>query len=579
MRSRKSGLYSLYVLMGILLLFSISVGPKFVKAQRVSDYPDIKVNRTIEIEDGGAIVVNDSVTLSCDVARNVRPLDGFQIGFPSQYQHALAYYSAHDAEGRLQTVLVTSSNGGFLWMNISFAQPIDVSDGGLYDFTAIFVFSRLTSANRTLFHADFPAYPSLMVEAKLCNVTVVLPNGASLNGTSPGFSNKIMDSRLVLYIEKAPLAAYSNVSSWVDFTAANFLLLEVDRWERELKLDGLGDLLITDLYHVTTKAESFLTKMSFVLPPNATDVSAQDVYGALEKVTIVDRVDYTEAKVPLRGTLLANQKVKLLIIYRLPLSKYVAQRGWQDYTLNVSLARPDKWVLGNSTVTVVLPEGAEFQTSSKTLYRIEREGFLVKIKFEEKYVTQFYEKDINLEYRYLILWASFRPTLWVGTIAVILGGVFFMRKTSKPEVVVVMPISPEIVRTFIDKYEERRRLESELESLEQRVQKGKLSRRRYKLQKSSLDGRISRLQRELEGHRTEIAAAGSRYSERMRQLETAETEIETLTKDIERVEVRFRRREMSAEARRRLLDEYNRIRERAENTIAEILLRLREEIR
>jgi len=565
--------------MGILLLFSVSVGSRFVKAERASDYPDIKVNRIIEIENGGAIIVNDSVTLSCDVGKNVRSLDQFQIGLSSQYEHTLAYFSAHDNEGVLETVRSTSSNRGFSWINISFPQPIDVSNGRLYHFTAIYVFSGLVGTNQSFFHADFPTYPTLVTEAKFCNVTIVLPDEAILNGTSSGLSNRTVDSRLVLNIEEAPLAAYSNVSAWVEFSAANFLLLEVDRWEREVKLDGLGDLLVTDLYYMTNKAERVLVRMSFVLPPNATNVSAEDVYGTLGSVTVRDRIDHAEADVSLREALVTDQQVKILIIYRLPLLKYVAQRGWQDYTLNVSLARPDKWVLKHSTIIVVLPEGAEFQTSSKTPNNITKEGFLVKIKFVEYYVTQFHETNIKLEYRYLILWASFRPTLWVGTIAIILGSVFFMRRTSKPEAVAVTPISPEVVRRFVDKYEERRRLESELESLEQQVQKGKISRRRYKLQKSSLDGRISRLQRELEVHKAEIAAASSRYLERMRQLETAETEIETLGRDIERVEVRFRRREISAEARRRLLDEYNRIRERAENTIAESLLRLREEIR
>ena len=160
-----------------------------------------------------------------------------------------------------------------------------------------------------------------------------------------------------------------------------------------------------------------------------------------------------------------------------------------------------------------------------------------------------------------------------------MGGIFLIRKVSRPEAITVTPVSSEVVRKFVDSYEDKRRLRSRLGSLERQVQRGKISRRRYRLRRSSLDGRLSRLQKDLTGLRTKIEAASSRHAEWMRQLETAEAEIETLDRDIGRVDVRYRRREISAEARRRLLDEYNRIKERAENRIAEILLRLREEIR
>jgi len=49
--------------------------------------------------------------------------------------------------------------------------------------------------------------------------------------------------------------------------------------------------------------------------------------------------------------------------------------------------------------------------------------------------------------------------------------------------------------------------------------------------------------------------------------------------DTRRIEIRYRRRELSSEAYRRLLEEYHRRRERAKTTIEGLLLRLREEIR
>jgi len=62
-------------------------------------------------------------------------------------------------------------------------------------------------------------------------------------------------------------------------------------------------------------------------------------------------------------------------------------------------------------------------------------------------------------------------------------------------------------------------------------------------------------------------------------IEVAETQLEEVKAGIQRIEARYRRREISSEAHRKLLEEYHRRRDGAENTIEGLLLRLREEIR
>jgi len=77
----------------------------------------------------------------------------------------------------------------------------------------------------------------------------------------------------------------------------------------------------------------------------------------------------------------------------------------------------------------------------------------------------------------------------------------------------------------------------------------------------------------------EIRKASSRYASIMRQIEVAETELEETEAAIRRIELRYRRREISKETYRKLLEGYNRRKERAKTTIDGVLLRLREEIR
>jgi len=581
--SGKSPVRSLFCLLfATLLLLSSGLGSRVVRAEETLAYPNIQVNRFVQIENGGVLVVNDTVTLSANASQIVQSLDSFQIGFPIEYKKNLAYFFAYDTSGKLLTTMDTSLNRAeFCLINVSFLQPINVSNDGSYNFTVVYVFSGLVKAEGTRsYRADFPLYPSLLKKTGFCNVTVMLPLGAINVAASPVFSNKIVNARQALYNETGFLEAFAYASSWARFTIDGFLLLEVDELRREMKIEGWGGLTATDYYQITNKEKRTIYEITLVLPPNSTDISVQDVYGAYEqrKVSVKEEKYYTEVKISLREALKTDAKVKLLIAYKIPFWRYVTQSGWQDFALNISLARPNNWIIKRLEVTVSLPEGAEFQSSTIPSSR-EKEVFLETVKFIRDNVTRFHESNFELKYRYSILWASFRPTLWVGTVVAIVGVMFFLRKAPKREVIVTAPLLLKVLKKFVDIYEERRKIMSEIGSLEQRVGKGKISRRQYKLRKSSLEGHLSRLQKDLAELKREIELAGGHYAERMKRLEIAETEIETLDRDIQRVEFRYRHRELSAEARRRLLEEYNRRKENAENTMAEVLLRIREEIR
>jgi chromosome segregation ATPase len=137
----------------------------------------------------------------------------------------------------------------------------------------------------------------------------------------------------------------------------------------------------------------------------------------------------------------------------------------------------------------------------------------------------------------------------------------------------------EHLRAFADTYEEKRKIRAELESMEDRVQKGKIPRRRYKVRRKMLETRLATLDRDLEESKARIRAAGGQYLDFMRQLEVAETEIDEVETTVKSIEARHGRGEITLETYRKMLGDYERRRENAETTIDGILLRLREETR
>jgi hypothetical protein len=353
----------------------------------------------------------------------------------------------------------------------------------------------------------------------------------------------------------------------------------LDEWKREIIIDAWGGISGSDYYLIFNNQSEDLYRITFWLPVNASGISVQDAYGEYPKTSIVTSIweDHIELTVMLRAPLRTGERNEFLISYRLPPDLYIIQNSWQDYTLKLNLSKPENWFVKKFKISILLPEGAVIKSVSNEPYKVEKQGLSIKITMEEIDLEDFLHPQISLEYQYFIIWGAARPAIWAAIASLVGAAFFYIWRFFRPEAAVT-PLPVSTLRGFVEAYEEKRRLLGKIESLERQFRRGRVSRKRFRLRRRSLEQRLSSLNRRLVELRGQIAAASRRYEEMMREIETAEAEIETLNVDIEHVETRYRRGEISADVHRRLLAEYSRIKERAENRISEILLRLEEGI-
>ena len=527
------------------------------------------IERSIDFISGGYLTITDTFILSPTNASRFS-ISNYIVGLPKNCTDNLVYYSASDPKGSLKIDPIENWDGNFLWLNISFPDPIEIGDNETYNFTVTYVFFDLImEESENVFNASFPLYPALMNDAKYCNVTVKLPVKATSH--SQNLLNKTSD-QTVFYNLTSPLPAYSNVFSWVEFETTTFKLFELREVKREINIDPLGKIFVTDFYHITHMTNVHV--ITFILPQGASDISVYDAYGTYEgsELRIIPEEEYTEVSVYPRDQLQASKKAKIAISYTLPFWKYVVRNDWQDYVLQINITKPDikitddpeAWIIRKIEVSVSLPEGAI------------PEG---KPQQEWSNVTRFQELKFSLKYRYAFLWAAFKPTLWASLIIGLAGLIFFfIRISGKPVKSAATAVSTETLRKFVETFEERIQVMSEIESLEQLSRRRKISRRRYKFQRRALENRLSILQENLSDLMSEIKSFGGRYADMMKQLEAATLTLEAINRNIMEVEARYRRGEISAKTRRKLLSEYARKKEDAERTMDEILLRIREEL-
>jgi hypothetical protein len=558
----------LAVILSILVLKMTYVGN--VKADAPS-YAVEWVNHQVKILYNGYILVNETIKISGTA------LNSLTIGFP--YRHGsyvlrcIAYNTANiNQRYNVTTGVPLDDRIGFYGVNVTLNQPTENAT-----VTVIFVLSnsllRQNPQNTTLYTLDFPAFPSLTVDVPLCNASVILPSAAKyITGT--GTVNATNYS-----MKPLPKFTYEPANLTFQLTSDDIQLFTVEGFKREISVGSFGQIDVSDSYYIRNDSPQQMTSVKVALSPNASNVRVEDEFG--RKMTFNAITSTISLSLPVES----GKSTRFIVRYSLP------QNASRE--LSFTFFQEINYYIENAWITITLPEGAKILppslslsskgTSTSWTYGVSRDVFQEKIAASMQGILSLDSPTISFKYEYNPLWLAFRPTLWVWAMAVLGCAIVAVWKRPKAPEAVVVPtvavrLSPEILRKFVDSYEEKRKIVSEVKSLEVAVSKGRIPRQRYKVQRKTLETRLAALSRTLDDLKLRLRSAGGRYADLMRQLEIAETEINEIESNIKSIEARHRRGDLTLEAYRRLLADYESRREKAETTISGILLRIREEI-
>lgn len=562
---------------------------------------DIKVDHVVQIRDGGLIIVNDTAKLSAKPGQSAELLN-YTLGFPYDLHSSLDYAFAYETLRPSSRMKLELDAGmgiiGFYGVNVIFPQVVSLSDGEQYEFTVVFVFSgrisirtlQVGEETRDTFNATFPAYPSLSQNASEVNLTIVLPTGLNYTASSyendgANFTRTIADNRQYFSYLKANLTGLYNRAGWFSFegTSGQLEVLEVSEVERDIKYLGLQQIAASDSYRMMSKSGK-LVMTEIKLPKEAFDVSAYSEFGPLptSNLKVEQESTFTNVTITFSVPYEKDKEAQFLVRYQLPWESYTHTETWSSFNSSLTLFEASDWTVRELTTSVSLPEGSTLITLSSFPNSLQRSAFDTSFSFVFANVTLFQDMAFSFGFERSVLWESFRPTLWMGCAVIVVGAIVGAWRTYKPPVVpiptAISRVRVEDLKKFVDSYDEKRRYQREVVSLETQARKGKIPRRRYKVRRMSIESRLASLSRDLTTLREKIRMAGPRYADMMRQLEVAETELQGVEADISRTEVRYRRGEISAAAYHNLLESSYRRRDRAQTTVDGVLLRLKEEI-
>lgn len=597
----------LLLLLALFLLAHFSVWLPFGAASTGQAYSSSggayvkRIDHTFAVQENGLAVLNDTVALTVPPGEGgTVSIKNFSIGFPWGYRPNLVFCLAYDSSNPNRTFDVVLDSGigkaGFYGVTVLFPENTTLQEGDLFNFTVTFVFENLISpkklnATAAAFNITFPLYPSIPQKAETCGITLILPKYMERKATPQvDFDVRDLSASWQVYTRvEDHLQPFAYQPALIEFIihaesrlARSWLrVVDVLEVEREIRIDEWRRVVASDTYRIINAGTEPIKEVKVRLPENASDVMVSDEVGNQLNYKLVSPEENVYS-VSLRLSLTQNSSERFRITYQVPWEKYVSQEKLHAFTFKTRPFDVAYKVVNKLTVRISLPSGAKFRGSSLEPQVLQRDALQEKVVFVFYNATPLHNLDINITYDYPVFWASYYPTIWTGAVVGVVCLVALLRRISKPAPaparVPAIVIRPEVFRDFIESYEEKAKILSELDSIERQVRRGKIPRRRYKVRRRTLESKLSSISKDLAVLKEQLRSASPRYADVIRQLEISEAEFEEADAGIRRVSARYRRGEISREAYHSLLREYKRRKDEARVAIQGVLLRLREEI-
>lgn len=586
---KKAALTFIILACSIIIAVSSSFIIRPVNAANSQEYSVEHVNHTVKVLYNGYLFVNDTIRIVGKAAVDTATVENFRLGFPHKYgQHVLrtmAFSGSSSCEVASDVPL--DDRMGFYTVEITFPQPLSVTNGTAHVFTVGFVLSnsllqRQDTSNVTSYILDFPAYPGLAKPASSCNGLIVLPDNATfLGGSVAGFTYNRTN---------LPAFNYSQASATFSMSGGKLLLIDIPEMKREVAVNEFGGISGSDTYRMTNRMQTELSLVQVLLPLNASGVQAEDQFGRTKIGIVLTDARTSRYNVTFESALTGGNSTLFTLKYSLPSEVYRTKQSdvADSFALVFPLFHDLDYHIERASTTFELPEGARLQsfekTSNTSTYSLTRSVFQETLTVVKQNVISLDRFDVKLSYVYNPIWLAFRPALWVWALAIVGSVIAVVWKHPKTPVEMVAPtvavrMRPESLKEFSEGYEEKLKIILELDALETKVEKGKIPRRRYKVQKETLRTRLNTLSHTLDEYKEKMRAAGGHYSELMLQLEVAESEIKEVDNALRNDAIRHNQGELSLEAFKKRQDDYRRRKEKVEATINGILLRFREETR
>ncbi len=569
------------LLLCILLTTSfLPVSP--VTSQNLSGQSlSVDVSHTVKVYDGGCVLVNETATL---MNLGGDALESFKVGFPQNFSAKLFYAVAYGASGEdeLQIEREALGKAGIDGFNIRLSKPL--LPGETTVIHLYLVFSNMLYYNSTYqqYELSMFLYPIFPFNVSRVSATIVVTKQGTFGLVSypEDFNVTYGSYETSLNLTKAPLEAFTERVETIAFSG-DFQAVAFEYAKRVVTVSPEGKIMVSDTYQIRNTVSLTLSTVKLMLEKGARDVVVEDFLGKLtQTASIGNETQNTNITVTLRNDLEKGMLATFTITYTLPTKPFLNYTLFNpDYQLTLRLFMALKTAVKRVTVEVVLPEGATFIEATPVKLSWNRTGELQQtLSWTGDNITLLHEYVFTIRYRYILLWATFRPALYIFIAVAIVATIYFVSKRGKPAKPLPSIPTP-LMKQFIEAYDEKVALRLELERLTDEYRRGRVSRTDFRRRSEVTNRRRRDLERTISEAGPQLRKLGTRYVDMLNRLDEAEAEIEAVEASISELMERYRARRVSREVYDKLLSDYRKRLDRAKTTLDRIIITLRSETR
>ncbi len=516
--------------------------------------------------------MNDTINL---YNNGTEPIADFLIGFDKGFAENLDGTSAYTSLGEVLTI----EEGGIdnytniYWMRVRLPNAVESNER--CGFTVAFAFSKLitySSVEPTVYTAFFPEYPALAFKASSCMVEINLPSETTLVDGSWGSSNTYL---------KIPLEENSNQTGFVSFNGT-LQYVECSSAKREIVLDSWGGIQSYDTYKIRNLGKGELTGLDFPIPSDAEEVTAYDDFNSLTttvKESSGKKGVYVTFRYPLRGeenSIQYHESYSFTIHYSLITREHLTQTTpLGSYKFEMDLFPSPNWTLKSLETRVTFQEGANYISASLTPALTSKNLFTQSLVFVTENLTMIHKPYLTIDCEYNVFWSAFRPTLWIGIVIVLVGGVILLGRRRRPKSLLKPRKEVELIGTFIEACGERVGLWNDLETLENDFDRRRIRRKDFNRRKGILEQKIGLIEKDVASLEARVGRIGTRQAELIEKVNGAEVEIHNLHSEIDRLRSQLRTGKLSESAYEKLKDAYDKRIQKARDAIEGAIMELR----
>lgn len=565
-----------------ILLTTLFLPVSPVTSQNLSGQSlSVDVSHTVKVYDGGCVLVNETATL---MNLGGDALESFKVGFPQNFSAKLFYAVAYGASGEdeLQIEREALGKAGIDGFNIRLSKPL--LPGETTVIHLYLVFSNMLYYNSTYqqYELSMFLYPIFPFNVSRVSATIVVTKQGTFGLVSypEDFNVTYGSYETSLNLTKAPLEAFTERVETIAFSG-DFQAVAFEYAKRVVTVSPEGKIMVSDTYQIRNTVSLTLSTVKLMLEKGARDVVVEDFLGKLtQTASIGNETQNTNITVTLRNDLEKGMLATFTITYTLPTKPFLNYTLFNpDYQLTLRLFMALKTAVKRVTVEVVLPEGATFIEATPIKLSWNRTGELQQtLSWTGDNITLLHEYVFTIRYRYILLWATFRPALYIFIAVAIVATIYFVSKRGKPAKPLPSIPTP-LMKQFIEAYDEKVALRLELERLTDEYRRGRVSRTDFRRRSEVTNRRRRDLERTISEAGPQLRKLGTRYVDMLNRLDEAEAEIEAVEASISELMERYRARRVSREVYDKLLSDYRKRLDRAKTTLDRIIITLRSETR